>query len=185
MTRGEMHFETSYRRTGENPYGTCPHCRDVIVLRERRPGGNDTCASGHVFPSRATVYPCEHCDGLGTPAGEAAGLICGACTGTGEVSVLSDSQIAAACAKSFNEMIGCPNATVARMYPRDHVRAIHKFGFHDGGAFASDHDAKCLHGLLTAALECLFHFDKIRPSDREPSAMVERLRKAIREVERA
>lgn len=26
---------------------------------------------------------CEHCHGLGTPPGEAAGLVCGACNGTG------------------------------------------------------------------------------------------------------
>ncbi len=31
------------------------------------------------LPSR----PCEACGGLGTPSGEAAGLICGACNGTG------------------------------------------------------------------------------------------------------
>lgn len=38
-----------------SPYGRCPHCDGIIVQRERRPGGNDTCGKGHVFPSSAAV----------------------------------------------------------------------------------------------------------------------------------
>jgi len=34
------------------PYGYCPHCLKPGVSRERRPDGNDTCQSGHVYPSR-------------------------------------------------------------------------------------------------------------------------------------
>lgn len=30
---------------------------------------------------------CEACDGLGTPSGEAAGLICGACNGEGVIPI--------------------------------------------------------------------------------------------------
>lgn len=33
------------------PYGYCPVCGAVGVSRERRPDGNDKCASGHVYPS--------------------------------------------------------------------------------------------------------------------------------------
>jgi hypothetical protein len=35
------------------PYGYCPHCGKAGVSRERRLEGNDTCESGHVYPSRA------------------------------------------------------------------------------------------------------------------------------------
>lgn len=37
------------------PYGTCPHCSSPVVTRERRPGGNDECQKGHVYPSAATI----------------------------------------------------------------------------------------------------------------------------------
>lgn len=37
----------------EIPYGYCPHCGDLGVSRERTPKGNDTCASGHIYPSSA------------------------------------------------------------------------------------------------------------------------------------
>jgi hypothetical protein len=36
-------------------YGLCPHCGSPGVFRERRPGGNDACAEGHVYPSKAAV----------------------------------------------------------------------------------------------------------------------------------
>lgn len=39
-----------------SPYGRCPHCDSFAVSRERRPNGNDTCASGHVYPSTAARY---------------------------------------------------------------------------------------------------------------------------------
>lgn len=50
---------------GSTPWGSwittaCPHCN----------------GSG-------TIHWCEACHGLGTPSGEAAGLVCGACNGTG------------------------------------------------------------------------------------------------------
>lgn len=35
------------------PYGYCPHCSAEGVQRERRPGGNDQCSRGHVYPSAA------------------------------------------------------------------------------------------------------------------------------------
>jgi hypothetical protein len=35
-----------------SPYGYCPHCGNAGIKRERRPDGNDTCESGHVYPSR-------------------------------------------------------------------------------------------------------------------------------------
>ena len=34
------------------PYGHCPMCGAIGVERERRPDGDDTCAKGHVYPSR-------------------------------------------------------------------------------------------------------------------------------------
>lgn len=37
------------------PYGFCPHCARPGVQRERRPNGNDTCESGHVYPTAAAV----------------------------------------------------------------------------------------------------------------------------------
>lgn len=39
----------------DNPYGLCPHCGAEIVKRERRINGNDTCKSGHVFPSASSI----------------------------------------------------------------------------------------------------------------------------------
>lgn len=32
-------------------YGYCPVCGDDGYSRERRPGGNDKCANGHVYPT--------------------------------------------------------------------------------------------------------------------------------------
>lgn len=32
-------------------YGICPVCGAQGKTRERRPGGNDTCENGHVYPS--------------------------------------------------------------------------------------------------------------------------------------
>lgn len=34
------------------PYGYCPRCGAPGEERERRPGGNDHCINGHVYPSR-------------------------------------------------------------------------------------------------------------------------------------
>ena len=40
------------------PIGHCPLCGSPGVARERRPGGDDTCGKGHVYPSRsATAEP--------------------------------------------------------------------------------------------------------------------------------
>ena len=39
-------------KTEEPLYGYCPVCGAVGEKRERRPGGNDTCANGHTYPSR-------------------------------------------------------------------------------------------------------------------------------------
>jgi len=36
-----------------SPYGNCPVCGAPGQTRERRLGGNDTCADGHTYPSRA------------------------------------------------------------------------------------------------------------------------------------
>lgn len=38
-------------------YGYCPICGDPGVWRERRPNGNDRCASGHDYPSAKAVMP--------------------------------------------------------------------------------------------------------------------------------
>jgi ssDNA-binding Zn-finger/Zn-ribbon topoisomerase 1 len=38
-----------------SPYGKCPECGAPGVSRERRPGGNDTCANGHTYPSRDAI----------------------------------------------------------------------------------------------------------------------------------
>lgn len=40
---------------GAHPYGTCPECGAACAMRERRPGGNDTCVNGHVYPSSEAV----------------------------------------------------------------------------------------------------------------------------------
>ncbi len=37
------------------PYGYCPTCASPGKSRERRPGGNDVCMSGHTYPSNASV----------------------------------------------------------------------------------------------------------------------------------
>jgi hypothetical protein len=37
------------------PIGLCPACGAPGRLRERRPNGNDTCAAGHVYPSRDAI----------------------------------------------------------------------------------------------------------------------------------
>ena len=39
----------------DNPYGYCPKCGAPGVIRERRPDGNDRCANGHTYPSRASL----------------------------------------------------------------------------------------------------------------------------------
>ena len=39
----------------EPPYGYCPICGAIGVLRERRLNGNDTCENGHVYASRDAV----------------------------------------------------------------------------------------------------------------------------------
>jgi len=38
-----------------SPYGYCPHCHKPGVSRERRINGNDTCESGHVYPSQTSI----------------------------------------------------------------------------------------------------------------------------------
>lgn len=42
-------------RLSKLAYGRCPHCGADGKTRERRPDGNDTCANGHVYPSRLAV----------------------------------------------------------------------------------------------------------------------------------
>lgn len=37
------------------PYGYCPTCKHPGKTRERRPDGNDTCESGHVYPSKLAL----------------------------------------------------------------------------------------------------------------------------------
>lgn len=39
----------------EAPYGFCPRCGCKGKTRERRPFGNDTCFSGHVYASRESL----------------------------------------------------------------------------------------------------------------------------------
>lgn len=39
----------------ETPYGFCPQCGAPGHTRERRPGGNDTCAGGCTYPSASAV----------------------------------------------------------------------------------------------------------------------------------
>lgn len=34
------------------PYGKCPTCGEDLVLRERRPDGDDICRGGHKSPSK-------------------------------------------------------------------------------------------------------------------------------------
>jgi hypothetical protein len=63
---------------------------------------------------------------------------------------LTDDEIATACDRSFEQMIDHPEAKAARVIPRNIARSIHKYGFHDGGAFASDHDALILGRLIRA-----------------------------------
>lgn len=38
-----------------NSYGFCPHCKAVVVSREKRPYGNDRCQNGHIYPSSASI----------------------------------------------------------------------------------------------------------------------------------
>lgn len=39
----------------QSPYGNCPVCGSPTISRERRPGGNDKCANGHLYKSSASV----------------------------------------------------------------------------------------------------------------------------------
>jgi hypothetical protein len=39
----------------EAPYGFCPRCGCKGKQRERRPNGNDSCFSGHSYPSREAL----------------------------------------------------------------------------------------------------------------------------------
>ncbi len=36
----------------------CPQCSAVVVLRERRPNGNDRCDNGHEYPSKLSRKAC-------------------------------------------------------------------------------------------------------------------------------
>ena len=36
----------------------CPQCGAQVVLRERRPNGNDTCKTGHYYPSKLSRPAC-------------------------------------------------------------------------------------------------------------------------------
>jgi len=47
VSGGNTHV--SRQAAGLNYY--CPICGEVSVQRERRPGGNDTCSNGYVYPS--------------------------------------------------------------------------------------------------------------------------------------
>ena len=42
-----------------NPYGYCPKCGAPGRQREKRPGGNDICENGCVYPSASAVFPDE------------------------------------------------------------------------------------------------------------------------------
>ncbi len=44
--------EENWKFEDDAPYGLCPLCGAKGVSRERRPDGNDRCASGHVYPSK-------------------------------------------------------------------------------------------------------------------------------------
>jgi Zn-dependent M16 (insulinase) family peptidase len=48
------------------PYGYCPTCGIMGVLRERRPNGDDRCAAGHSYPS-AKALPAKPMDKNVTP----------------------------------------------------------------------------------------------------------------------
>lgn len=58
--------------TPKLPYGACPHCGKPGVVRERCPNGNDTCAGGHVYPSKAAVAARTMTDSGGLATGGAA-----------------------------------------------------------------------------------------------------------------
>lgn len=97
---------------------------------------------------------------------------------------LSEADIADACRQSFDAMWNDPTAWQLRQHSTEEIaRSIHSFGFHSAGELVSERDATLLDGLLTAAKRCLAHYDKIRPEGKEPSQMVEDLRKAVREME--
>ena len=40
----------------ESDYGRCPQCGSAGYMRERRPFGNDICASGHEYPSASAIH---------------------------------------------------------------------------------------------------------------------------------
>lgn len=44
--------EFSAEPLAQHQYGYCAHCNSKVVSRERKFDGNDTCESGHVYPSR-------------------------------------------------------------------------------------------------------------------------------------
>jgi hypothetical protein len=52
---GKVVEEPEPEFTEMNGYGRCPHCGAMVMERERRPDGNDTCQEGHVFPSASTL----------------------------------------------------------------------------------------------------------------------------------
>lgn len=39
------------------PYGYCPRCGALGIMRERRLNGNDQCVNNHGYPSSEAVYP--------------------------------------------------------------------------------------------------------------------------------
>jgi hypothetical protein len=52
--------------TKANPYGYCPVCGAPGVRRERRPDGNDECASGHRYASAKALIPPKSAKGTRT-----------------------------------------------------------------------------------------------------------------------
>lgn len=40
----------------QDAIGWCPECGHRVVMRERRPDGNDTCEKGHTYPSAKSLH---------------------------------------------------------------------------------------------------------------------------------
>lgn len=67
------------------PVGTCQHCCGTgeVDTGGFTPWGASISDACPYCNGTGADARCQSCDGLGTPAGEAAGLICGTCMGSG------------------------------------------------------------------------------------------------------
>lgn len=92
----------------EAPYGYCPECGALGVMRERRPDGDDKCSNGHRYPSRSARAS------LPTPQQATPEPVLRFCPGCGSVGDVPD---------TFRDC--CPDGAKARLIPTSLAHSCH------------------------------------------------------------